>query len=108
MDFFFALYDELKEWQAALGAVLGFLALIFAAQRHFSLNRRRDKELKNEEASSVMGAVYGEILVLRNEAARLARGVARASADQRMKPNPVIKLNQHFVDSYSLSGTIAL
>ena len=103
MDFFFALYDELKEWQAALGAVLGFLALIFAAQRHFSLNRRRDVELKNEEALSVMGAVYGEILVLRNEAARLARGVARASADRDMKPNPVIKLNQHFVDSHSLS-----
>ena len=55
MDFFFALYDELKEWQAALGAVLGFLALIFAAQRHFSLNRRRDEELKNEGALSVMG-----------------------------------------------------
>ena len=103
MEFFFALYDELKEWQAALGAVLGFLALIFGAQRHFSLNRRRDKELKNEEALSVMAALYGEIVVLRNEAVRLARGVAQASADRRMEPNPVIKLNQHFVDSHTLS-----
>ena len=103
VDFFFVLYDELKEWQAALGAVLGFLALIFAAQRHFSLNRRRDKELKNEEALSVMAALYGEILILRNEAARLTRDVARASAGQGMQPNPVIKLNQHFVDSHSLS-----
>ena len=97
VDFFFALYDELKEWQAALGAVLGFLALIFAAQRHFSLNRRRDKELKNEEDLSVIAALYGEILVLRNEAAQLARGVTQASAD------PGMPLNQHFVDSHTLS-----
>ena len=97
MDFFFALYDELKEWQAALGAVLGFLALIFAAQRHFSLNRRRDKELKNEEDLSVIAALYGEILVLRNEAAQLARGVTQAGADGGMP------LNQHFVDSHTLS-----
>ena len=103
MGFFFALYDELKEWQAALGALLGFLALILAAQRHFSLNRRRDKELKNEEALSVMAALYGEILVLRNEAAQLARGVAQASADREMQQDLAIKLNQHFVDSHSLS-----
>ena len=50
-----------------------------------------------------MAALYGEILVLRNEAARLAGGVAQARADQRMQRNPVIKLNQHFVDSHSLS-----
>ena len=97
MDFFFALYEELKEWQAVLGAVLGFLALIFAAQWHFRLNRRRDKELKSEEALSVMAALYGEILVLRNEAALLARGVAQTRVD------PSIKLNQHFVDSHYLS-----
>ena len=103
VDFVFALYDELKEWQAALGAVLGFLALIFAAQRHFRLNRRRDKELKNDEALSVMAALYGEILILRNEAARLARGVAQATANRGTQPDPVIKLNQHFVDSHSLS-----
>lgn len=101
-DFFCALYDELKGWQAALGAVLGFLALIFAAQRHFSLNRRRDKELKNEEALSVMAALYGEILILRSEAARLAKGVAIASPNRGMMVNGGIELNQHFVDSHTL------
>ena len=50
-----------------------------------------------------MAALYGEILVLRNEAARLARGVAQARTDQGMQRNPVIKLNQHFVDSHTLS-----
>ena len=102
-DFFCALYDELKGWQAALGAALGFLALIFAAQRHFSLNRRRDKQLKNEEALSVMAALYGEILILRNEAARLAKGVAIVSPNRGVQPNAVIRLNQHFVDSHTLS-----
>ena len=102
-DFSCALYHELKGWQAGLGAALGFLALIFAAQRHFSLNRRRDKELKNEEALSVMAALYGEILILRNEAARLAKGVAIVSANRGLDPNAVIQLNQHFVDSHTLS-----
>ena len=102
-DFFCALYDELKGWQAALGAALGFLALIFAAQRHFSLNRRRDKELKMEQALSVMAALYGEILILRNEVARLARGVAIVSQNRGVQPNAGIQPNQHFVDSHTLS-----
>ena len=103
VDCFCALYDELKGWQAALGATLGFLALIFAAQRHFSLNRRRDKELKDEEALSVMAALYGEILILRNEAAWLAKGVAIVSHNRGVESNAVIQLNQHFVDSHTLS-----
>ena len=103
VDCFCALYEELKGWQAALGATLGFLALIFAAQRHFSLNRRRDKELKDEEALSVMAALYGEILTLRSEAARLAKGVAIVSHDRGVESQAVIQLNQHFVDSHTLS-----
>ena len=102
-----ALYDELKGWQAALGAalgaVLGIVALILAAQRHFRLNRRRDKELKDEEAQSVMAALYGEILILRNEVARLANGVAIVSRNRGVEANAVIQLNQHFVDSHTVS-----
>lgn len=67
-DFFCALCDELKGWQAALGATL-----------------------------------YGEILILRNEAARLAIGVAIVSPNRGLDPNAVIQLNQHFVDSHTLS-----
>ena len=102
-----ALYDELKGWQAALGAalgaVLGIVALILAAQRHFRLNRRRDKELKDEEAQSVMAALYGEILILRNEVARLSNGVAIVSRNRGVEANAVIQLNQHFVDSHTVS-----
>ncbi len=70
-------YAELKEWQTGIGALLGFLALMFAAWRNFALNRRRDSDLRREEMLSIATAIYGEILLLRKELADLARIVAK-------------------------------
>jgi hypothetical protein len=70
------LYVEAKQWQAGIAALLGFLGLIFAALFNFRLNRRRDAQLRSEEMISVASALYGEILLLRDELAQLARTVA--------------------------------
>jgi len=69
-------YEELKGWQSAIGAGFGFVALIIGALFNFWLNRRRDAKLRQEEMLSVATALYGEILLLREEMARLARTVA--------------------------------
>jgi hypothetical protein len=95
-----SLYEELKGWQAGLGALLGFLALMAAALWNFHLNRRRDAALRAEEAVSVAAALYGEIVLLRHEAARLARAVAN------MENNPDRTIDRHFVAAQTLSEPI--
>ena len=70
------LYNELKGWQTGISSIFGFGALIIAALWNFNLNRRRDAELKNDEALSVATALYGETLLLRKEVGRLAKVVA--------------------------------
>jgi hypothetical protein len=67
---------EAKQWQAGIAALLGFLGLMFAALFNFRLNRRRDAQLRSEEMISVASALYGEILLLRDELTQLARAVA--------------------------------
>jgi hypothetical protein len=69
-------YAEAKQWQSGIAALVGFLGLILAALWNFRLNRRRDKQLREEEMVSVAVAIYGEILLLRDELALLARWVA--------------------------------
>ena len=66
------IYAELKGWQSGIAALLGFIALIVGALFNFKLNRRRDDALRREEMLSVAIAIYGEILMLRTEVARLA------------------------------------
>ncbi|MCW3838397.1 hypothetical protein ACFQ1E_20315 [Sphingomonas canadensis] len=68
-------YAELKGWQTAIGATLGFVALVVGALVNFHLNRRRDQRLRNEEIASTALALYGEILLLRESTARLAQFV---------------------------------
>jgi hypothetical protein len=72
-------YEELKGWQGGIGSLLGFLALIVGALWNFRLNRRRDAALRAEEVVSVAAALYGEIVLLRIEAAGLARAVANVA-----------------------------
>lgn len=69
------LYAEARQWQTGIGALLGFLALMAAALFNFSLNRRRDRQLRREEMLSVAAALYGEILLFRKELAVLASAV---------------------------------
>jgi hypothetical protein len=76
-------WAEAKQWQAGIAALFGFVGLILAALFNFHLNRRRDARLRREEMMSVAAAVYGEILLLRDELALLARIVAQHYIDER-------------------------
>lgn len=77
------IYTELKDWQTGIGAFFGLLALMFAAQRNFKLNRKRDAALRSEETLSVGVALYGEILLLQDELARVIKLVANAVMEYR-------------------------
>jgi hypothetical protein len=72
-----SLYQELRGWQSGIAALIGFLALLFGALFNFRLNRRRDAAIRHDEMMSVATALYGEILLMREDIARLARIVAK-------------------------------
>ena len=97
------IYQELKTWQAAIGSLLGLMALVVAALVNFGLNRRRDNQIRHEEMRSVAAALYGEILLLRQELAVFARTVSNVHIENGMKRNPIIKFDQDFVDDHVLS-----
>lgn len=69
------IYVELKSWQSAIGSLLGFIALMVGALWNFHLGRKRDAALRAEETLSVEAALYGEIVLLREEAAHLLERV---------------------------------
>jgi hypothetical protein len=92
-----SLYEELKGWQNGIGSLLGFLALMVAALWNFRLNRRRDAALRDEEALSVAAALYGEIILLRKEIARLSSSVAAIHLHQSSS------IDRHFAKAHSLS-----
>lgn len=70
------LYEELKSWQGGIGSLFGLLAILLGALYNFHLNRKRDERIRSEEVHSVAAALYGEILLLRNELAGVARSVS--------------------------------
>lgn len=96
-------YEELKGWQTAIGSVLGFVALIAGALWNFHLNRKRDAFLRKEETHSIAAALYGEIILLRHEAASLARAVAKVHIDVGTRRDPITKFDRHFVEAHTLS-----
>jgi hypothetical protein len=96
-------YEELKGWQAGIGSILGFFALMVAALWNFHLNRRRDSRLRTDEALSVAAALYGEILLLRREVAALARAVAVAHINRGTKRYAALTIDQHLVEAHKLS-----
>lgn len=76
---------ELSGAQASFfGSVTGFLfgvcALVFGALFNFWLGRKRDARIRAEEADSVAAALYGEIVLMREELARTAKLVANIDA----------------------------
>lgn len=71
-----AVYQELKGWQALIGSTLGFGGLIAGALFNAHLNRRRDNRLRDLEALTIALSLYGEIKLLRDDAADLARGLS--------------------------------
>lgn len=95
-------YQELKTWQTAIGAAFGLIALMTGALWNFHLNRRRDAHLRAEEALSVTAALYGEIILLRQEAARLAVAVTQVLVNRGTQRNPIIKFDTHFLEANTL------
>lgn len=69
-------YQELKAWQTVIGSTLGFGGLIIGALFNAHLNRRRDDRLRNAEALTIALSLYGEIKLLRDDAADLAMGLS--------------------------------
>jgi hypothetical protein len=96
-------YDELKGWQGAIGAGFGFIALVAGALLNFHLNRRRDARLRRDETVSVTAALYGEIVLLRKEAAQLAAAVASVHMGIGMHREPIFRFDSHFLESHTLS-----
>jgi hypothetical protein len=83
--------------------MLGFVALMVGALWNFHLNRKRDATLRAEEMLSVAVALYGEIVLLRIEAAHLARAVANVHIAIGTERDPGIKFDHHFVEAHALS-----
>jgi hypothetical protein len=98
-----SLYEEMKGWQSGIGSSLGFLALMIGALWNFHLNRKRDAALRQEEIVSIAAALYGEIALLRVEAADLARVVANVSIAIGTSPNPIVKFDSHFLAAHQIS-----
>lgn len=94
--------SELKGWQTGLGSLFGFLTLMVAALWNFRLNRRRDAQLRTDEALSVAAALYGEIRLLRKELGRLARTVAHISINADLRGS-FPTFDTHFLERNPLS-----
>lgn len=95
-------YAEVKSWQPLIGAASGFMALMIAALWNFHLNRRRDAHLRSEEVKSVAAALYGEIILLRGELARLAKTVATIALAQGTSPSSTRKFDKYFLEQNTL------
>jgi hypothetical protein len=94
------IYSELKGWQTAIGAVLGFCALMFGALWNFHLNRRRDRRLRHEETITVATALYGEIILLRQEVSRIGNMVAGRYEHWGFRGGEIF--DKHFVEDHKL------
>ncbi|GGI90802.1 hypothetical protein GCM10007973_28890 [Polymorphobacter multimanifer] len=96
------LYTELKGWQGAIGAVLGFAALIAGALFNFRLNRKRDERLRNEEIVSIACALYGEIVILRQSVARMANAVGYRYIRHGFQGDQPI--DKYFVEQFAIAN----
>jgi hypothetical protein len=100
------IYQEIKGWQGAIGSLLGFMALMVAALWNFRLNRKRDSALRSEEGLSVAAALYGEILLLREEAAKTAVAVTNRAIAIGTDGRHPYRFDKHFLEAHPLSEPI--
>lgn len=101
-----SIYQEAKSWQGAIGSLLGFIALLCGALFNFHLNRKRDSALRDDDALVVVAALYGEILALRREAARLAQATAREYEGWGISGVPQTPFDKHFMEGNKLSEPV--
>lgn len=85
------------------GSTLGLFALIFAAMLNFRLNRKRDAQVRAEEALSVATALYGEILLLREELAYASQLVAKTDMNKGFDQYATLKFDAYFLERIKLS-----
>jgi hypothetical protein len=69
------IYAEIKTWQAAIGSVVGFVALTLGALLNYHLGRKRDDRMREMEGLAVAFSLYTEIVLIRSELAHLANGI---------------------------------
>jgi len=96
------IYNELKGWQAGIGALIGFGALIAGALFNAHLNRRRDERLRSEEVIAVASALYGEIIILRQAVARMANRVGQRYLDHGLGRDRGERFGPHFMEQITL------
>lgn len=95
-------YAELKGWQGAIGALLGFAGLGAGALFNSHLNRRRDERLRHDEAIAVASALYGEVVIIRRSLARMANAVGRRFIDNGTGRSRDEPFDRHFVEQVAL------
>jgi|APSaa5957512535_1039671.scaffolds.fasta_scaffold141967_1 hypothetical protein len=91
MDGWCSFYSELKTWQTGIAALFGLAGLAGAAFWNAQLNRQRDKAIRDAEANSVALALYGEMLLLQEALARLARNTARIENAGNQPPDDFVE-----------------
>jgi hypothetical protein len=70
------LFAVARDWQQGLAILTGFVLLIFAILLNGRVIRRREYERRRNEARAILAALYGEIVVLREKIAVVARLIA--------------------------------
>lgn len=78
---------------SATGSAIGLVALLLGALFNFGLNRRRDALLRREEANAVAAALYGEVLLIQRELAKIGNRVVQV----RMRYPPA-EFDRQFLD----------
>lgn len=82
--------------------IFGIIALVIGALLNAHLNRRRDDRLRKSEINAVAAALYGEVLLLRKDLARVANLAGQTHFEEGMRKNPSLKFNRHFLERVKL------
>jgi hypothetical protein len=77
-----------------------FIALVVGALFNFRLNRRRDAALRNDETLGIAAALYGEILLMRERMALMAKVLSNREHYGEHE------IDQQFIDDYTPSDPI--
>jgi hypothetical protein len=93
-------YVELKGWQSGIAAIIGFFALVLGALFNFHLNRRRDDALHRAEMLAIATAIYGEILLMRERLALMAKVLSIRYYHQEQD------IDYQFINDYTPSDPI--
>ena len=93
-------WQEVKSWQPLIAALFALVGLIGGALFNSYLNRRRDRVLRSEETLAVSTALYGEIILMRERLALMAKVL---SYREHLGET---EINDQFVKDYSPSDPV--